>query len=222
MFKRVLVIEDLDSIGYGIAVMLKSELNVEEVVLSHYCTDAYLKFMKSVHEQNLFDLLITDLSFNQDYREDKIASGKQLIKKIRTLGFNTPIIVCSVEEKPTTVRKLFKNQSISGYVVKGRSGLKNLMKAVEDVYDGNTYLSPQISNVLQQNEVFEVEDYDIKLLSHLSNGFTQDEIARSFSQNHISPCSLSSIEKRLNRLKDELKAKNTIQLVANAKDLGLI
>ncbi|PWL38111.1 response regulator [Flagellimonas aquimarina] len=222
MFKKVLVVEDLDSIGYGIAVMLKQELGVGEVVLSQYCGDAYLKFMRSVKEQEAFDLLITDLSFNEDHREDKIANGKQLIKKIRALGHKTPIIVCSVEEKPAAVKKLFQSQDISGYVVKGRSGLKNLLKAVESVQTGGTYLSPQLSGAIRQRGIFEVEDYDVRLLSHLSNGLTQDEIARYFDQNGISPSSLSSIEKRLNRLKDELRAKNTIQLVANAKDLGLI
>lgn len=222
MFKKVLVVEDLDSIGYGIAVMLKQELDVGEVVLSQYCGDAYLKFMKSVKEQDTFDLLITDLSFNEDYREDKIGNGKQLIKKIRALGYDIPIIVCSVEEKSAAVKKLFQDQTISGYVVKGRNGLKNLMHAVQSVHTGNTYLSPQLSNAIKQKEVFEVEDYDVRLLSHLSNGLTQDEIARYFHQKGISPSSLSSIEKRLNRLKDELRAKNTIQLVANAKDLGLI
>ncbi len=222
MFRKILVVEDLDSIGYGIAIMLKQELGVKEVVLSQYCGDAYLKFMKSVHDQNPFDLLITDLSFNEDHRVEQIADGKQFIKKIRSLGHQTPIIVFSVEEKPAAVKKMVQTNHASGYVVKSRNGLKYLKQAVESIYNGDTYLSPQISNIQKKKEVFEVEDYDVRLLSHLSNGLTQDEISQKFNQSGISPSSLSSIEKRINRLKDELKAKNTIQLVSNAKDLGLI
>ena len=222
MFEKVLVVEDLDSIGYGIAIMLKQELGVREVVLSQYCGDAYLKYMKAVHEQSPYDLLITDLSFNEDHRVEKIANGKQFIRKIRGLGYRTPIIVFSVEEKPAAVKKMVQTNDISGYVVKSRNGLKYLRAAVESIYEGDKYLSPQISNINNKKEVFEIEDYDVRLMSHLSNGLTQDEIARNFNQNGISPSSLSSIEKRINRLKDELKAKNTIQLVANAKDLGLI
>lgn len=222
MFKKVLVVEDLDSIGYGISIMLKQELGVQEVVLSQYCGDAYLKYIKSVHDQNPYDLLITDLSFNEDHRIEKIANGKQFINKIRSLGYRTPIIVFSVEEKPTAVKKMVQTHDISGYVVKSRNGLRYLREAVESIYEGDKYLSPQVSNINTKKELFEIEDYDVMLLSHLSNGLTQEEIARIFNQSDISPCSLSSIEKRINRLKDELKAKNTIQLVANAKDLGLI
>jgi len=222
MFKKVLVVEDLDSVGYGISHMLEQQLGISEVVLSQYCGDAYLKFVKSIKENIPFDLLITDLSFNKDYRNDTIVSGKHLIQQIRILGYTIPIIVCSVEEKLTTVKNLFKNDDISGYIVKGRQGLKYLATAVETVYKGDVYISPKLSTLINQKDVFEIQDYDIKLLYYLSKGFSQDEISKHLHQNGISPNSLSTIEKRLNRLKDELQAKSTIQLIANAKDIGLI
>ncbi len=222
MFKKVLVVEDLDSIGYGISHMLEKQLGVDEVVLSQYCSDAYLKFIHSERESIPFDLLITDLSFHKDHRDDKIANGKHLIKQIRALGYSTPIIVCSVEEKLTTIRNLFKQDGISGYIVKGRQGLRYLAKAIETIKKGSTYLSPQLSDLMHRKEVFEIKDYDIKLLYYLSKGQSQEEISRYLNQKGVSPNSLSSIEKRLNRLKDELKANSTIQLIANAKDIGLI
>ncbi|MFT7333979.1 MAG: hypothetical protein ACI81S_002202, partial [Sphingobacteriales bacterium] len=55
-----------------------------------------------------------------------------------------------------------------------------------------------------------------------SKGMSQDEIRHLFEQENISPSSLSSIEKRLNLLRVQFKAKNAIHLVAIAKDLGLI
>lgn len=222
MYKKVLVVEDLDSIGYGISRMLEQQLGVNEVVLSQYCSDAYLKFMRSEQENVPFDLLITDLSFHKDYRNDKIINGKHLIKQIRSLGFTIPIIVCSVEEKLTTIRNLFRNDAISGYIVKGRQGLKYLASAIETVQKGNTYLSPELSDLIHRKEAFEIQDYDVKLLYYLSKGHSQEEISKHLNQKGVSPSSLSSIEKRLNRLKDELKANSTIQLIANAKDIGLI
>jgi len=222
MYKKVLVIEDLDSVGYGITKKLEQELQVPKVVLSQYGDDAYLKFQRAVHENAPFDLLITDLSLNPDHREVHLGSGKAFIKKIRELGHTTPIIVCSVEDKPTAIKKLMHDHQVSGYVLKGRNGLKHLVEAVKTVKSGQPYLSPGLSHALRTNAVFEVQEYDITLLSLLSNGFTQDQISLDFVAKGISPSSLSSIEKRLNRLKDELRAKNTIQLVANAKDLGLI
>ena len=68
----------------------------------------------------------------------------------------------------------------------------------------------------------EIEDYDIKLIKFLSKGLSQDEISAHLKTNNISPSSLSSIEKRLNKLRIQFKANNAIHLVAIVKDLGLI
>lgn len=222
MFNKALVVEDLDSVGLGISHMLQQQIGINEVVRSQYCSDAYLKFIRSAKESVPFDLVITDLSFDKDHRNDTIANGIQLIKQIRSLGHATPIIVCSVEEKLTTVRNLFKHEAISGYIVKGRQGLKHLAAAIEVVEKGDTYLSPELRNLARRKQAFEIQQYDVNLLYYLSKGLSQDEISKYLHQNGISPSSLSSIEKRLNRLKDELKAKSTVQLIANAKDIGLI
>ena len=39
MFKKVLVVEDLDTVGYGITMMLQKELGIEEVKLIQYCNE---------------------------------------------------------------------------------------------------------------------------------------------------------------------------------------
>lgn len=222
MFKKVLVVEDLDSIGYSIATMLKQEVDVDEVVLSQYCDDAYLKFLKAERDNAPFDLIITDLSFKADYRADKISTGQQLIRKFRERNQQIAIMVYSVEERSTLIKNLIEKFSISGYILKSRSGLKNLSEAIQVIQNGKRYLSPDLTTLLKKKDVYEVDDYDITLLNQLSHGLTQDQISSYLTHQGISPSSLSSIEKRLNRLKIELKAKTTIQLVANAKDLGLI
>ncbi len=222
MFKKILVVEDLDSIGLGLAIMLEREFGTEEVVMSQYCNDAYRKYLKALNEGDPFDLLITDLSFTEDYRESSLKNGAQLIEKIRKEDQKIPIIVYSVEERPLLVKRLLEKFMVSAYVLKGRNGLKYMAEATRAVLAGRTYLSTDMEFTLKRKTVFEMEDYDLSLLSHLSNGLTQDEISQYFSKKGITPCSLSSIEKRLNRLKEELQAKNTIQLISNAKDLGLI
>ena len=222
MFKKILVVEDLDSIVYGIAMMLQKEVAVQDIVMSQYCDDAYLKFLKAEQEETPFDLLITDLSFKEDHRESKINSGEELITAVRMKNSVLPVIVYSIEDRPTKVRRLFEKYDINGYVVKGRNGLTNMLSAVKVVYGNSTYISPELITDLQRKEIFEVDEYDVTLLLHLSEGLTQDQVAHFFKENGIVPSSISSIEKRLNRLKLQLQAKNTIQLVANAKDMGLI
>ena len=56
----------------------------------------------------------------------------------------------------------------------------------------------------------------------MSDGCSNKEISDEFKKNAISPSSISSIEKRLNRLRILFKANNAVHLVAVVKDLGLI
>ncbi|MFT4696886.1 MAG: hypothetical protein ACI9SJ_000002 [Flavobacteriaceae bacterium] len=60
------------------------------------------------------------------------------------------------------------------------------------------------------------------IIKLLSNGLSQEDISFQFKNNQTSPSSLSSIEKRLNKLKIQFKAINSIHLVSIVKDVGLI
>ncbi|MCL6265048.1 response regulator [Flagellimonas myxillae] len=222
MFSRVLVVEDLDTVGYGISMMLQKELGVNEVVLTQYCDEAYLKFKKALLQNKPFELLITDLSFVRDHRPLTLNSGRALIEKIREQGHNIPIIVCTVDEKPAMVKQFVNEHKVASYILKGRDGLKDLKTAVSEVFAGRQFFSEKIERVVNGKSVFEIQEFDVSLLQNLSEGLTQDQISVSFKTNGITPNSLSTIEKRLNKLKDILKAKNNVQLIAIAKDLDLI
>ncbi|WP_025743871.1 response regulator [Aquimarina pacifica] len=222
MFKKVLVTEDLGSINHGVANVLYSRTDVNEVQQAQYCDDAYLKFRRAIKDQDPFDLLVTDLSFKESHRQRKLLSGVELIDALRAIQPNLKVIVYSMEDRPGKIKSLFANQHIDGYVCKGRNGLNELVQSVSQVYNEGTYISSQLESVMSKNNVFELKDYDLLLLKHLSDGLTQDEIGDYFKKNQISPNSISSIEKRLNKLKYNFKAKNAIHLVSMTKDLGLL
>jgi len=135
-------------------------------------------------------------------------------------------IIDSVEVVGTTVnlftKELYSNNKVSAYVCKGRNGLKDLKDAILQVYNNKTYLSPSISDRLKSKNHLEITNYDIELLKLLSVGLSQDEISTKFKQKNISPSSLSSIEKKINKLKLHFNAQNTIHLVSITKDTGLI
>ncbi|MFC5046961.1 response regulator transcription factor [Aquimarina hainanensis] len=222
MFKKVLVAEDLGSIGHGVASMLKEKTENIDIHQSQYCDDAFLKFRRAEQDNTPFELLITDLSFKACFRERKLTSGIELISAIKAIQPTIKVIMYSIEDRPTKISTFFKKLEINGYVCKSRYGLKELEHSIEEVYNDNIYISPQISNALNKKNVFELNDYDIILLKYLSKGLTQDQIAKEFKKEHISPHSISSVEKRLNKLKQHFKAKNGIHLVAMIKDLGLL
>jgi DNA-binding NarL/FixJ family response regulator len=221
MFQKVLINDDHDAILSNITHIL-SKSNVETIERSQYCDEAYLKIKRAELEATGFDLLITDLSFKRDHRNINIDSGEDLIERLRSENLDIPIIVYSMKDQLQKVRQLVNNHNISAYVCKDRKGSVELKQAIKAVSKGQRYLSPQVSNALSPRVDLEIEDFDIHLLKLLSKGLSQDEISSNLKSNAISPNSLSTIEKRLNKLRLQFKANNAIHLVATAKDLGLI
>lgn len=221
MFKKVLIAEDLDSINHSVVQTLKKVLHIPLITQAFYCDDAVLKVLKSKQENEPYELLITDLSFVKDHRPQKLKSGKELVTEIRKLQPSIKVLVYSIENRPSIIKPLFIENSINGYICKGRTGLKELQKAIPQIYYGTNYISQEMERTLK-SEIFEIDDYDIRLLKRLAEGDSQEEIAAQFKQDDIQPNSISTIEKRLNKLKMEFKSKNTTQLVAVVKDLGFI
>ena len=221
MIKKVLVVEDMDDINRGVKTALL-DLNILEIDQVQYCDDGLLKIKKAIKDQRPYELLISDLSFKVDHREQKYPSGETLIKALQELQPDLKVIVYSVEERLQRVRTLVNNYNINAYVCKGRHGLKELSKAILTVYNNEQYLSPQVKKAMNDRSNLEIDDYDIELVKQLSHGLSQEEISLQFKKNNTTPNSLSSIEKHLNKLKIQFKANNAIHLVAIVKDLGLI
>ena len=221
MYKKVLIAEDFDSINIAVKQTLE-EMGVQEIHYAKYCDDALLKFKKALQENQPFTLLISDLSFVEDYHKVTLASGEALIQAIKEIQPEIDVLVYSIEDKPYVIRTLFEEAQINGYVKKGRNSISQLKTAIETLLYGKIFLSPELSYALQDKTAKEIDDYDITLLSHLANGIAIEEMEAFFKQLNITPNSKSTIEKRVAKLKDYFKAKNNVQLIAIAKDLGII
>lgn len=221
MFKKVLVSEDMDDISKGVYEALRA-LGIPHIDQVQYCDDAYLKIKKAAFDKEPYDLLITDLSFVSDHREQRYSSGDTLVQSVKEAYPELKTIIYSVEDRLQKVRTLINNNHVNAYVCKSRRGLIELTKAIHEVESGHIYLSPEVKNALSTKNGLEIEDYDIHLLQQISLGLSQDEISKYFKTKNISPSSLSSIEKRLNKLRIQFRASNAIHLVSITKDLGLI
>lgn len=221
MFQKVLIVDDHSAINDGVSSNLL-KIGITNVSKALYCDDADLKIKKAVLDKQPFDLIITDLEFKVDHREQQITSGETLVKELRTRYPDLTIIVYSQEDHFQKVRSLMIDCGANGYVWKGREGERELMKALEVVSNGQQFLSRQVERALQQKEDTEITDYDIELVTQLSLGLSQIQISDYLKTQHISPSSVSSVEKRLNKLKDQFRASNAIHLVTLMKDAKLI
>jgi two-component system capsular synthesis response regulator RcsB len=72
------------------------------------------------------------------------------------------------------------------------------------------------------NRIHEFSDFDIIIIKLLSGGTLQKNIPMYLREHHIRPAGLSSVEKRLNIMKEVLGFSKNEQLVAYCKDFGII
>ena len=221
MFKKILIAEDLDSISLAVQHVL-NELQLHLYLHDKYCEGALLKIKKAIMDNEPFDLLITDLSFKEDGRESKLASGEDLIEAVKGIQPDIKVIVYSVEEKEYLIKSLFEKLAIDGFVLKGRESLYQLKTAIKTVAQNKTYISPEVHHVLQNKTGSQIDEFDINLLKHLSYGIAQEDMENVFKEKGIKPSSKSTIAQRLGKLKILFKANNPVHLVAIAKDLGII
>ncbi|APG60336.1 response regulator transcription factor [Christiangramia salexigens] len=221
MFKKVLVAEDMDSINHAVSSVLK-DLNIAEVVHAQYCDKAWLLAKKASLGDEPFELLICDLSFKEDHREEKIKSGQELITILKAEYPELKIIVNSIEDHPQTVKDLWASGNIDAYVCKDRNGLKELKEAILQLSKGDIYNSPSIDRILKQNNVLTLNDFEINIVKFLANGLTQDQIEQELKCKKIKPSSKSAIEKKLKELREEFNANTNPHLVSIMKDLQLI
>lgn len=220
MFKKILIAEDHEVRNLGVVNSL-TELQVENFEFVSYCDEALQKIQNAAAEHQPYDLLITDLSFDKDQFQQELKSGEELIREIKTAYPEMKIIVFSIEKKPKIINDLFSNLSIDAFVSKGRHDGKELRSTIRKVFNGEKVMPQEILNSIR-NTPFALSENDELLLTLLAKGFSQTEIETRFKQNHISPNSKSSIEKRLNELRDLFNAKNNIELIVICKDLGII
>lgn len=222
MFKKVLAAEDFDSISITIEQAV-TELSITEIHHAKYCDDAFLKIKKALHDEEPYDLLISDLSFKTDHRENKLTSGEELISAVKRIQPDLKIIVFSIEDKSFRIKSLFNDLGISAYVSKGRNSIPELKKTILEIYDNDSkILSDGLHHALRDKSLIEIETYDIEILKLLSKGYILDEISSEFKTIGLTPNGSSSIEKRINKLKTYLKASNNVHLIAISKDLGLV
>ncbi|THD66640.1 response regulator transcription factor [Robertkochia marina] len=221
MIHKVLIAEDIDSINEGLGKHLRDAFGFQ-VVQAKYCDEAYLKIKRSILDEEPFDLLITDLSFKEDHRNTNLKDGEMLVAKLREEGIAIKSIMYSIEDRPYKLKNLVNKLNLDAFVTKGRNSINEMTEVITAMMNGGkvTPLQNHLPNT--EEEVMNIDEYDIALLSRLADGSSQEEIGNEFKASGIKPASLSSIEKRINKLKISLKAKNTIHLIAIAKDMGII
>lgn len=221
MFKTVLIAEDHESASISVRKTLE-DLGIVQFSYAYYCDEALKKIKTSIRDGEAFELLITDLYFEEDGSIQQISGGKELIVAARQAQPNLKVLVFSAEYKTAIIESLFDLYAIDGFVRKARNDASELKSAIEHIAKNKRHLPLNFRQAIKQKNTYEFTDFDITIISLLSKGMHQKNIPAYLQQNDIKPSSLSSLEKRLNQMKEALEFSKNEQLVAFCKDMGII
>jgi len=221
MIKKVLIAEDHESANISVQKTLE-ELDIVQTDYVFYCDDALARIQKAKQDDQSYDLLITDLYFEDDNRAQKISEGAALITAARQVQPDLKVLVFSAESKAAVIEMLFSKQEIDGYVRKARNDAKELKSAIDCIVKNQRYFPRRLAEMVKQKNAHEFTEFDITIISLLAQGMRQKDIPSYLQEKRIRPSGLSSIEKRLNHIREVLSFSNNEQLVAYCKDMGIV
>ena len=221
MFEHVLIAEDHESVSNSVKLAL-IEVGVNSPEYVSYCDHALSWIKKASTTPKPYDLLITDLSFEEDQTVQQITDGTALISAVRAVQPDLKILVFTAEGRPEIIRPLIENLGINAYVRKARRDTQELKAAFEALANGKTYFPPQMKKPERNSHSFSFTTYDLTIIRLLAGGTKQKEIPQHLVENKITPSSLSSLEKRLSQIKEEYGFTTNEQLIAYCKDFKII
>jgi len=221
MITKVLIAEDHEIVNTSLRKTLE-ELAITDIAYAYYCDDALHKIVQGVKDKRTFDLLITDLSFDADGHKQVLSEGKDLIIAAREVQPDLGILIFSAENRPAVIHSLCNDYDINGFVPKARNDIRELKEAIHEIAQHRRYFSRSIRQLIDKKNTYSFSEFDITILTLLAQGMLQKDIPAHLQRNGIKPSGLSSIEKKLNQMKDALGFTKNEQLVAYCKDLGAL
>lgn len=222
MIKKVLIAEDHESANISVQKTLE-ELRISQPDHVYYCDEALDKIVKAKQHDQSYDLLITDLYFEEEEgRPQKIIGGAALIEAARQIQPDLKILVFSATSHATTIGTLYNDLYIDGYVRKARNDAKELKQAIEQISRHQQYFPRKLVELINQKNDHNFSDFDIAIITLLVQGFQIKEIPFHLKEKQIQPSSLSSIEKRLKLIKESYSFSTNEQLVAYCQKKGII
>lgn len=221
MIDKVIIAEDHESSNLSVEKTI-ADLHIKQSDYVYYCDDAFNKVQLARQKSEPYDLLITDLYFEDDGRVQKIRDGFELIRSVRSIQPGIMILVFSGEDRPAIIDKLFKEYEIDAYVRKARHDIKELKLAFEAMAKREKYCPHSLSQLIRQSNSYEFTEFDMTIIRLLAKGYRQKEIEIHLKKNNIEPNSLSKIEKKLKEIRDELRFSKNEQIVLFCKEAGLL
>ncbi len=181
----VLIADDHALMRQGLKQILELEEDIEVVGLAIDGEDTLKKTLKLKP-----DIVLLDINMPR-------MNGIQTLRRLKDMGADSKIIILTIHEAREYLFETI-NIGAAGYVLKDAES-SSLIKAVRDVYDGNSYIHPSLvctlseereGDVQQQKKRLTKREYEVLML--IAEGKNNKEIAENLFisektvKNHVS------------------------------------
>ncbi len=215
---KILIVDDHQLIIDGIMSSLKENGNYE-IVSSTNCDNAFEKI-----KEGSFDILFTDLSFDNTSLSTKIDGGEGLIKAIRKEEIAIKIAVITGHTETNRVYNVIRNLKPSAYLLKNKCDAIELDFAIKKMMNNDVYYSHEVHQKLIKRACVEIQmdEVAIQILKELPKQSKISNLVGIIHKEDGSLLKLRSIEGKLANLRIDLNAVNNTDLILKAKELGII
>jgi len=204
---RVLIVDDHPLTRSGLAYLINHQPDMIACCEAQDAAEA----LKGV-VQSKPDLVLTDFTL-----PDK--NGLELIKDIRAVAPQLPILVISMHEESLYAERVLR-AGARGYITKDEGG-ERLMRAIRHVLSGTIYVSDKMSarileifsggtSVQERSPVEELSDREFEIFELMGDGLSTQQIAERL---HLS---MKTVDAHRAKIKEKLKLKTTNELISYA------
>lgn len=200
---RVLLVDDHPMTLRGVRDFLSRAKNIEIVGEAHDGEEGVRSAMSLSPDIVLMDIQMPKL--------DGIQATRMLRKEVPEIK----VIILTLHDERESYEKFLKSGA-RGYVLKDTSP-RELIFAIESVFQGNAYFSPPLSSVIlaeyddsTTHPKTELSDHERQIIILIAKGCTNKEIGQKLS------CSYRTIEKHRNNLMQKLNLHSAVDLTRYA------
>jgi DNA-binding NarL/FixJ family response regulator len=149
-------------------------------------------------------------------------NGFDVLKMIRKQSPGSKVIAVSMHSQPAYAKKMLR-MGAKGYVTKN-SPRQEMLDAITDVNNGNTYICQEVKNILSDQMLSEedntaglnqLSEREIEVINQIRDGLSSKEIADRLA------ISIKTVEVHRHNILKKLKVKNTASLINYINSSGL-
>ena len=220
---KVLLVDDHQLIIEGLLTLLKTNESLY-IETTNSCNKAY-EMIKDSLNNIPYDVVFTDLSFDDESKEDvSITGGEELIKKLTEEEIPVKIGVITGHSEINRVYSVIHNYKPSAYILKGKCSSNDLNYAIEKMLNNEVFYTHEIHQKLLKRVLVEIQmdDMAIQILKEIPNHSKISNLEGIIKKENGDFVSSRTIENKLAKLRLDFNANNNVDLVLKAKEYGVI